>query len=171
MSRDLYCNIISPIDSVAHTNCPSTGIKYPPKGKIAHPTLTTKQQQVLLLPYITPRVFLQDLMFICQEIWCLISNGKWYTSGTCATIISEKQSMTQILKLDLLKGICGINGNEEFTCSRAVSGGTDFQIKDGKIGYQDKFDWCFGSTTGSGSTAQTSVKLADGSCDSFQLLI
>ena len=41
------------------------------------------------------------------------------------------------------KGICGINGNEEFTCSRAVSGGTEFQIKDGKIGYQDKFDWCF----------------------------
>ena len=55
-----------PIDSVAHTNCPSTGIKYPPKGKVAHPTLTTKQQQVLLLPYITPWVFLQDLMFICQ---------------------------------------------------------------------------------------------------------
>lgn len=161
-----------PIDSVAHTNCPSTGIKYPPKGKIAHPTLTTKTTTGTSTTIHNPTgIPARAYVHLSKKTGCLISNGKWYTSGTCATYHFRKTIDDSNIEIRSSKGICGINGNEEFTCSRAVSGGTEFQIKDGKIGYQDKFDWCFGSTTGSGSTAQTSVKLADGSCDSFQLLI
>ena len=38
-----------PIDTVSKTNCPSSGIKFPPKGNSGANTLTTKQLELLLL--------------------------------------------------------------------------------------------------------------------------
>ena len=129
---------------MAHTNCPSTGIKYPPKGKVAHPTLTTKTTTGTSTTIHNPWVFLQDLMFICQgNLGVLLAMVNGTLQELVPPIISEKQSMTQILKLDLLK---------EFVVSMAMRNllvvvlSVVAQIsksKMGKIGYQDKFDWCF----------------------------
>ena len=100
---------------------------------------------------------------------CLISNGKYYTSGTCATYHFNAGSSgnTQITSS---KGNCGIDSSNQFTCSSSTSA-TDFQVSGGSIGYNGNFDWCLGAVTGSGSTAQTSVKLSDGSCSSFKLTL
>ena len=98
---------------------------------------------------------------------CLISNGKYYTSGTCATY--------QIAKLEFggstiksSKGYCGIDSNGDFNCNGSNQASKfQFQVdSDNKISYGGKSQWCLDTDrqTGSGSTAQVPITL-NGNCD------
>ena len=93
-----------PIDSVAHTNCPSTGIKYPPKGKVAHPTLTTKTTTGTSTTIHNPMgIPARSYVHLSGNLGVLLAMVNGTLQELVPPIISEKQSMTQILKLDLLK--------------------------------------------------------------------
>lgn len=158
-----------PIDTVSKTNCPSSGIKFPPKGNSGANTLTTKTTGTTTSGSGSTSVPATSYINLTGKSGCLISNGKYYTSGTCATYHFNAGSSgnTQITSS---KGNCGIDSSNQFTCSSSTSA-TDFQVSGGSIGYNGNFDWCLGAVTGSGSTAQTSVKLSDGSCSSFKLTL
>ena len=158
-----------PIDTVSKTNCPSSGIKFPPKGNSGANTLTTKTTGTTTSGSGSTSVPATSYINLTGKSGCLISNGKYYTSGTCATYHFNTGSSgnTQITSS---KGNCGIDSSNQFTCSSSTSA-TDFQVSGGSIGYNGNFDWCLGAVTGSGSTAQTSVKLSDGSCSSFKLTL
>ncbi|EMG46547.1 RNY1-A Ribonuclease T2-like 1-A [Candida maltosa Xu316] len=160
-----------PIDAFDQTNCPQTGIKFPPKGSSAGTTTKTTATGTKTTTTSAPtgtEVPASSYIYLTGKSGCLISNGKWYTSGTCATYkFAQGSSGTTITSS---KGTCGLDADDNFTCSSSVvASSNQFQISNGKVGINGNFDWCLGDVSGSGSTAQTNVKLADGSCSSFQL--
>lgn len=73
------------------SNCPSKGIRYPPKRSQGEPTKTTTHGSA---PTATGVPFSGKGNLIVstngQKHGCLISHGTWYTSGTCATFRAEK---------------------------------------------------------------------------------
>ncbi|CAK9441565.1 uncharacterized protein LODBEIA_P54330 [Lodderomyces beijingensis] len=163
-----------PIAPLSNSNCPSSGILFPPKSgsggggdddtPAPKPTTTTTSGPA---PTGVPSAGYIDLS---GKPGCLISNGKYYTSGTCATYHFAESSFGGVT-ITSSKGGCGVNSStKEFTCSSSVDASQNqFQIKNGNIGFGGNYDWCLGSSSGSGSTAQTAVKLSDGSCSSFKL--
>lgn len=68
---------------------------------------------------------------------CLISDGSWYSSGTCATYrITETVGGVQ---LQSSKGKCGIVDGS-FKCGPSITAG-DFTIDKGKLAYGGSIDW------------------------------
>lgn len=137
-----------PIDTLTSSNCPSEGIKFFPKGSTSSPTNppgggdggdgNVKKA------------------FLNVKDGCLISNGKYFTKGTCATYrISKAQFGGYNLRSS--KGLCGVVDNK-IVCNGASKSGTQFQVKDGVVGYNNKFKWCI-----TGSNDQQDVSLGD--CD------
>ncbi|EER30253.1 hypothetical protein CTRG_06037 [Candida tropicalis MYA-3404] len=160
-----------PIDAVSSTNCPNTGIKFPPKGSSGSQTTlktSTTTSSTITSGSTSTGVPSTSYINLSGKSGCLISNGKYYTSGTCATYhFSGSPNSVQISSS---KGSCGIDSSNNFICSSSTTAG-NFQLSGGQVGYNGNFDWCLGDVTGSGSTAQTNVKLSDGSCDSFKLTL
>ncbi|RCK65020.1 Ribonuclease T2-like 1-B [Candida viswanathii] len=162
-----------PIDALSHTNCPSTGIKFPPKGSKVHPGPPQKPPHATKtygpVPTGVPERSYIDLT---GKPGCLISNGRYYTSGTCATYhfaVGSKEDSVQVISS---KGVCGVDKDGNFVCNRSNELTRDqFTVRDGAIGYYGQYEWCLGKSLGSGSTAQTFVRVSDGSCDSFQLTV
>ncbi|CCG84648.1 protein of unknown function [Taphrina deformans PYCC 5710] len=65
---------------------------------------------------------------------CLISSGKWYKSGTCATFNAVPVSGDEdTFTLTSSKGACAVV-NDEFTCSRAIASGYALESVDGSLG-------------------------------------
>ncbi|RCK64769.1 Ribonuclease T2-like 1-A [Candida viswanathii] len=158
-----------PIDAVSSSNCPSSGIKFPPKGSSSSGGTTLKTSTTSTSGSTPTGVPSSAYIKLSGMSGCLISGGTYYTSGTCATyrFSGSEDSVT----LTSSKGSCGFDSSANFVCSSSTTAGS-FQISGGQVGYNGNFDWCLGDVaSGSGSTTQTYVKLSDGSCDSFKLTL
>lgn len=159
-----------PIDSLSSSNCPSSGILFPPKGDDSgsdpSPTKTTTTTTG---PAPTGDVPSSGYIKLSGKSGCLISNGKWYTSGTCATY-HLSQSSDDKIAIKSSKGVCGVDSSKNFVCGSSVEQ-TQFEVDNGQIGVDGNFKWCLGDSTGSGSSAQTLIQLSDGSCSSFTISV
>lgn len=185
----LLQNNFVPIAPLSNSNCPASGILFPPKsGSGSNPTTTRTGTTVTTKTTTTnintntntdsvPPTGVPSSGYIdlSGKPGCLISNGKYYTSGTCATYKFRESTASggnNLISITSSKGYCGLDAtnNNAFTCNSSIDSLlTQFQIEEGNIGYDGNFDWCLGSSSGSGSTAQTNVVLGDGTCTSFKL--
>ncbi|CAI5759695.1 unnamed protein product [Candida verbasci] len=151
-----------PIAPLSNSNCPSSGIKFPLKGGSdgSDPAPTNTQ------PGSTPTGFPStSYITLSGKNGCLISNGKYYTSGTCATYHFTAATYGGVV-IKSSKGGCGVDSNNNFVCGSDVDDSKNqFQIKNGQIGYGGNYDWCLGSSSG----GQTIVYLSNGKCSSFTL--
>ncbi|TID16474.1 ribonuclease T2 [Venturia nashicola] len=119
-------------------SCPSSGIKYLPKGtsyERPSPTTTAHRQPTETAKPVGKGKFIVRLKS-GTITGCLISNGKWYNTlpgSSCATFTShgEDDKPGELLTLKSRKGSCGIV-KEAFTCGAGVPS-TVFQIVDGKL--------------------------------------
>lgn len=68
---------------------------------------------------------------------CLISDGSWYTSGTCATFHINSSSGNVNVKSS--KGSCGIQDGG-FKCGSGVDA-ADFKLTDGYLSYDGSSEW------------------------------
>ncbi|EPS40167.1 hypothetical protein H072_6049 [Dactylellina haptotyla CBS 200.50] len=118
------------------STCPATGIKYVPKsgGGGGSTTTTTKTTTTTGGPTSTPTggsgdPFSGKGYLNVDKGGCLISTGKWYTKGTCATYTATASGSGFTLKSS--KGNCDIVSGE-FQCGPTVSAGT-FAASGGKL--------------------------------------
>ncbi|ODQ80600.1 hypothetical protein BABINDRAFT_160858 [Babjeviella inositovora NRRL Y-12698] len=103
-----------PISPLAGSSCPNEGIKFMPKGwKAPAPTHTRPSQPV------PTGDGTRGYIKLTNQRGCLISNGKWYASGSCAAFYVIKAPFGGY-SLKSSKGFCGINGLGELTCNRFV---------------------------------------------------
>jgi ribonuclease T2 len=131
-------------------NCPATGIKYLPKSGSTEPsgssttTMTTTGNYVPS-PTGTPFEGKGFLEVSChgKSIGCLISDGTWYISGTCAGFraqadIVEADEEAYFFTLTSSRGPCGIIEGR-FQCGEHLKARSIFsKTKDAKLSYQNK---------------------------------
>ncbi|KAJ5155608.1 hypothetical protein N7492_008411 [Penicillium capsulatum] len=116
------------------SNCPSRGIRYPPKRSQSEPTKTTTHGSA---PTATGAPFSGKGNLIVstkgQKHGCLISYGTWYTSGTCATFRAEKVT-DDAFTLRSSKGHCAIV-EDALTCGDHVDAPSEFTATDNVLSY------------------------------------
>jgi ribonuclease T2 len=115
-----------PADSLTRSNCPSTGIKYKPKGGSGSPSPTSTSRGGGSQPTSSPGKPFSGTGFLNvvtggSQKGCIISGGTWYTSGTCATITAT--SSDGGFTLSSSKGACGILEGA-FACGSGVNSTT-----------------------------------------------
>lgn len=154
-----------PISSLMRTNCPATGIRFIPKGKLD------------ILPGQPPKPpgGRPGYIKLSGHDGCLISNGQFYNHGTCATF-RVKESEFGGRNILSSKGVCGVDGAGVLNCNRQNEPSSSlFQVdKDHNyIGYGGNYLWCLDPEHkhGSGGYQQIPVKLNNGTCDSFRLIL
>lgn len=146
-----------PIDTLSRSSCPDSGIKFLPKsGSNAPPNPPGNGD--------SSRGYIRLL----GNTGCLISSGKYYESGTCATYdVAKLQFGGYTIKSS--KGYCGIDANGDFNCNSSNQASKyQFQVdSNNQISYGGKSKWCFDddNSSGSGNFAQTPITLG-GNCDS-----
>lgn len=138
-----------PIEAVVLSNCPETGIKFFPKGSIGNKPPPKD-------PSNYPRGFLKI------NEGCAISNGRYFTKGTCATFRLKKAEFGGYNLLSS-KGTCFVDNGKLF-CNRQPVSKNQFNYKDGLIGYSNVFKWCI-----EGDKDQKNIVLSDGTCEEFEL--
>ncbi|KAH2828439.1 hypothetical protein KXW08_004447 [Aspergillus fumigatus] len=115
------------------TNCPATGIHYIPK-KHREPSRTTDTPSQ---PTTTGTPFKGRGNLIVSSMGgrrgCIISRGKWFASGTCATFKAKATDDTFTLQSS--KGICAFEG-DAFSCGPHVTAPEEFSVQDGKLSYR-----------------------------------
>jgi ribonuclease T2 len=119
-------------------SCPTSGIKYLPKGVSddkPSPTTTRYGRPTETAKPTDKGKFVVKLQS-GSVAGCLISNGKWYNTlpgSSCATFTThgENDKPGELITLRSRKGTCGIV-KEAFTCGSGVAS-TVFQIVDGKL--------------------------------------
>lgn len=156
-----------PIDTLSNSGCSASGIKWIPKGSSGGTPTTTGGSNPTGSPGTSGNIKVEG------KSGCLISNGKYYESGTCATYTFSKATFGG-WSLKSSKGYCGLDGLGNFACGSSFQS-SDYQFnKDssGNLGYGNTYDWCLGASEG--SPAQTYVVNAqNGACDgqtTFHLL-
>ncbi|KAF3935053.1 hypothetical protein ABW20_dc0106976 [Dactylellina cionopaga] len=125
---------VSAVPIGGKSTCPKTGIKYYPKNGGGTPTTTTKTTKTTGGPTSTPTggsgdPFSGKGYLNVDKGGCLISAGKWYTKGTCATYTAIPSGSGFTLKSS--KGACGIVSGE-FQCGTDVAAST-FTASGGKL--------------------------------------
>ncbi|KAI9669519.1 MAG: ribonuclease T2-like [Trizodia sp. TS-e1964] len=104
------------------STCPSRGIRYLPKAGSPAPPDPTDPTPPLPDPTPNPGNSFSGKGFLqVSSGGCLISNGKWFTSGTCATYTATASG--DGFTLESRKGNCGIV-NDAFSCGPKVSSST-----------------------------------------------
>lgn len=154
-----------PIPSLMGSNCPVDGIKFIPKGKFKIPPGQPPKNPDGKHGYIK----------LGGHDGCLISNGQYYTRGTCATF-RVKESEFGGRNILSSKGVCGVDSSGVLNCNRQNSPSTSqFQIdkEHSYVGYGGNYLWCLDPDHkhGSGPYQQVPVKLAQNNCDSFHLIL
>ena len=140
------------------STCPSTGIKYLPKDGSASPT-TTATTKTTAAPTATSTGApftgsgLLNVVTGGSSKGCLISAGKWYTSGTCATFKATASGSGSDFTLSSSKGNCAVVSGA-FTCASTVSSGTVFSADGSSLSY-DGTDTFYADAVPSGSTQAT----------------
>lgn len=151
------------IDALTKSSCPENGIKFLPKGKFSPPPGQPPKDPSGRRGYLR----------LSDHAGCLISNGKHYEYGTCATfrIVDSQFGGKNLLSS---KGVCGFDSKGDLTCNRSNSR-SKFQFQFDKesktVGFGGNFKWCFDTEgrSGHGKYIQTPVRLSDGSCEEFTL--
>ncbi|KAL3475051.1 ribonuclease T2-like protein [Aspergillus californicus] len=117
------------------SNCPNSGIIYQPKTPNKNPghepTTTRHPHGPTGIPFVGRGNLVISTMG--HQRGCIISLGKWYSAGTCATFRSKKLS-DGTLTLSSRKGPCAFERGV-FTCGPAVTTATGFTIEDDKLSY------------------------------------
>jgi ribonuclease T2 len=161
------------LDALANGDCPASGIKYLPKSG-AGPEPTTSNGNPDTEPTSTSTSKGTDPttaptsgnIKAGAHPGCLISAGKYFESGTCATFQLAGDS-----GIRSSKGPCAVKSGA-FSCA-AGNAPSAFTLAGGEIHVADVSDWCFGAAAG--SPPQTAVLLAkDGACagkETFKLTI
>ncbi|KAI9679747.1 MAG: ribonuclease T2-like [Caeruleum heppii] len=132
-------NFIAADPDGTKSTCPATGIKYIPKGGSSPPSTTTRpaSSSSSTPPSATGAPFsgrgYLNAVTGGRQTGCLISSGKWYASGTCATLTAAASGTG--FKLTSSKGQCGIVSGS-FTCGSSVpatifSSSAGFLVADG----------------------------------------
>lgn len=137
-----------PIEPLHTSNCPEYGIRFFPKGSFGRE------------PPRTPQRGKRGFLKIADG--CLISNGKYFTKGTCATFRVKKAEFGGY-NLISRRGTCGIE-NGAIICNKANKTKTQFALQNGRVGFNNNFKWCT-----QGDNDQKNVILADGTCESFEI--
>ncbi|KAL1987870.1 hypothetical protein VTN96DRAFT_1854 [Rasamsonia emersonii] len=130
-----------PADAVGpSSNCPRTGIRYPPKRSPPtrpKPTTTTSHSG----PEPTGPPVLKGhlkVFTLNHRRGCLISRGTWFTSGTCATFRAkdiEGNHLDGGFTLESSKGPCTFE-EDIFTCGPWIKNPVIFQLlDDGKLSF------------------------------------
>jgi ribonuclease T2 len=125
-----------PAASLTKSKCPATGVKYLPKGSSASPTATaTTTSRGGAAPTATSGPFsgkgYLNVRVSGANKGCLISSGKWYVSGTCATYTATAAG--DDFTLSSSKGDCGILDGA-FACGSGVDKGV-FGAEGGQLLY------------------------------------
>lgn len=154
-----------PIPSLLQSNCPAEGIKFLPKGKFKIPDDQPPKDPSGLRGHIK----------LSGHDGCLISNGQHYSHGTCATF-RVRESQFGGRNVFSSKGVCGVDTSGVFNCNRQnKASSSQFQLdkEHNYLGYGGNFLWCldFEHKHGSNKYQQTPIKLSDGTCDSFRLVV
>ncbi|KAM0717009.1 hypothetical protein Q7P37_006861 [Cladosporium fusiforme] len=147
----LESGTFEPSAPLAHSKCPSTGIKYLPKRSRSSPTATHTSTGAA--PTATGGAPFNGKGHLNVRVsgaskGCLISNGKWYVSGTCASYTAEPESNnapraetqaadSPAFKLRSSKGDCGIVDGA-FACGSGVDAGQVFGAENGKLVYDGR---------------------------------
>ncbi|KAF2717671.1 ribonuclease T2 [Polychaeton citri CBS 116435] len=145
-------------DSGSSSNCPSSGIKYLPKsggGSNPSPTTTTSSgpQPTGTGGAFSGRGTLKVVTTDDNSAHgCVISAGKWYTSGTCATFTATASSSGGYT-LKSSKGNCAIQSGA-WTCASSVSQATVFDSDGSTLTYSGYSTW-YADGVPSGSTQAT----------------
>lgn len=144
------------MDRLSNGGCPATGIKYIPKG-LDSPSSTTSS--AVATPTGTDGVT-KGYLNISEG--CIISYGKYFTTGTCATFkLSEaKYGGVQLVSS---KGTCHMEDGV-FACNSNESNENQFSYENGLIGYNGKYKWCI-----KGDTDQKDIYISDGTCQEFDI--
>lgn len=103
-----------PIPAMLNGQCPESGIKWLPKKGFAPPRPTNTEPG-------SPRPTGSLSGFLKPENnrGCIISNGHWYTSGTCATFHIEKAPFGGY-NLRSSKGYCGVLKDNTLVCGKSI---------------------------------------------------
>lgn len=140
------------IDRLQDSSCPSSGIKFTPKGTnpVTKTSTNTADATSTTNPGSNPTAGSKGYLKIDQG--CAISTGKYFTSGTCATYTIDGSQVKSS------KGVCGIQ-NDIFTCG---NGASSFSFTDGNLEYNGQNKWCI-----KGSSDQKDIYLSDGNCEEY----
>ncbi|CAJ2505687.1 Uu.00g130810.m01.CDS01 [Anthostomella pinea] len=151
-------------DSSDDGGCPSTGVKYLPKGTGTTPPTTTTTTTGGPSPTATGGVFAGkgylNAVTGGSTKGCLISGGTWYTTGTCATFTATSSGSG--FSLSTSKGDCSA-ASGSLTCASSVESPGVFAAEGSALlnSAAGADDW-FADSVPSGST-QGTVYAAEGS--------
>ncbi|MCJ1342614.1 ribonuclease T2-like [Peltigera leucophlebia] len=120
------------------SSCPSTGIRYLPKGTSPGGGGGGVPSGKGTLPITSGGV----------QKGCVISGGTWYTSGTCASFTATPSGTG--FTLTSSKGKCAVSNNV-LTCASSVSTAATFTLIGGLLAYNGRTTW-YASGVPSGST-------------------
>ncbi|GAB7356360.1 hypothetical protein MBLNU459_g7147t1 [Dothideomycetes sp. NU459] len=111
------------------STCPATGIRYPPKGSGRRPTATrgTSAAPTATGPQFSGRGHL-NVQTKGSQKGCIISGGKWYVSGTCASFRATGAGGG--FTLSSTKGKCAVKDGA-LICAASITDATVFEA-DGK---------------------------------------
>ncbi|KAK9477659.1 ribonuclease T2-like protein [Lipomyces japonicus] len=121
-------------------SCPDTGIKYFPKVYHDKPIDPPSS------PPAGPGVPFNGKGYIMVNDGaegCLISQGTWYSSGTCATYHAVKsESVDGKISLRSSRGPCGVTSKGKFQCGNQVRRPSLFDLSDqGELSYNGFVTW------------------------------
>ncbi|KAG7911382.1 hypothetical protein KL906_000703 [Ogataea polymorpha] len=129
-----------PIDALISSNCPSFGIKFPLKKTPSTSTTTATGTETSATSTATPTGN-GGYLKLENQAGCLISSGKWFVSGTCATFRLYKASFGGY-QLRSSKGVCGIDADGYFACGRgATPVQFDYDSSSGYVTYGGRSGW------------------------------
>ncbi|KAK9454486.1 ribonuclease T2-like protein [Dipodascopsis uninucleata] len=117
-------------------SCPETGIKYLPKVYKGVPHKPSQPPKYPWKPFTGHGHILVD----DGTEGCLISQGDWYASGTCATFRTEQLS-TGDVRLRSSRGDCGVNNQGRFVCGSKVIPTTFSVSDDGELVFDGSPVW------------------------------
>lgn len=150
------------IDTLARSRCRSTGIKFSPKLKSKHPRPPTPPTPG------DPDGAQRGFVIISGQRGCLIRNGHWFTSGSCATYTLIPLS-TGSYTLKSSGGYCTLQNNK-LTCSKSVSDPFEFNYNEqtGFIGANGNEMWS--SDAVPKGQSQSIVSLGESGAVTFKLV-
>ncbi|VEU21764.1 DEKNAAC102373 [Brettanomyces naardenensis] len=107
-----------PIPAMLNSRCPQQGIKFLPKNFVP-PRPTHTGDSPIPRPTDGHKYYRGHLTPVGQP-GCIISNGRWYTSGTCATF-NLIQAPFGGYNLKSSKGFCAVDKEGYLTCGSQVT--------------------------------------------------
>lgn len=108
-----------PIPALLESQCPEEGIKFIPKKGFKLPPKPTNTDPNNPVPAPTGKV-LHGFLKPEEQPGCIISNGNWYTSGTCAKFTLSKAEFGGY-NIKSSKGYCKIGQEGYLVCGRGIS--------------------------------------------------